>query len=221
MKNNSIFDLVMNGRCISIYPSEKLITESIEDLKLALTSLGAVINYQCSFQQNKKVRQFKFGEMATVEVSKITQTIVILPGIDKLPVYILLSRIENIFLNTISDNEKIATIVWKGGGSTNIDGKYYTPLKRYWITVRGLPCIIDMSKKKDHIFKELSKIHEFTNTYNQYIEKDELLKKSIVEQKYGKAASAREEILKLLPKLDKAMHDYLTAFWDVVFEEYL
>lgn len=212
MKKNNLFNRIMSGNCICKISSVELIPEELSVIEEALVSLGVKIvpphRYSERDINEVTVGKYFFGKMDDLLIPTI-----IVPGMDSLPLYVALEKIGNIFLSDVSDKLKVASIVWRGGGSTSIDEKYFAHLKKYWLKKRKLACVCDLGKRKDLILEELKKVEGFSEVYNQYMAYNDLKLKAIADQRYEDAAVARIEEKNLLEMLDEFTANYLVSYF--------
>jgi hypothetical protein len=212
-QEKSLFERIFNGKvCVLTYPSRQLISEDLTTIEEILNGLGVQITPKYN-NSERNIAEFTIGDYFVGEFDDMLETALILPGMDTLPLYIVLSKIGNIFLNKISDDKKITSIIWRGGGSVNIDGKYYTALKKYWLKKRKLRCIANLTEKRDLMLKELSEVEGFSKIYDEYIGFKKQKEMLVEAQDFEKAAYARDNERMLLPDLDVFVSNYVESLW--------
>jgi len=212
MKKLNLFTGIMSGNCIIKVSSVELISEELNDIEQTLITLGVRIVPPHRYSE-KDINDYTDEKYFFGKVDDLLVSTIIIPGMDSFPIYVALEKIGNIFLSVVSDELKVASIVWRGGGSVNIDEKYLMPLKKYWLKKRRLACVSDLGKEKDSILEELKKIEGFSDVYNQYMAINDLKMKAIEELRYEDAAIARDKAKDFLEPLDTFVADYVFSYF--------
>ena len=208
MENTTLFENFFDGDLILCIPSNDLIPEDIEVLKESLLETGA------KFKVGSFLSRSLGGNPAIIlknqEGLSLSDTAIILDGLDKMPALMVLEKIANI-VSIETGTEKIATIVWKGGGSTNIDSKYYVPLKKYWLKKYSVICGINCIPQKYSILEELAKLENFTNILGKFT--DARVSKNVAEknQNYATAGEFRDKEKDLLLILENYFSSYIST----------
>jgi len=208
------FKELISGNCVIKVHAVRLITEDLESLEIELNTLGAkILTLPCY----EKGNTLKFELYQSVDISR--EVSVAIPGVDGLPLYVILSKIANIYLSNVHDNYNVTSIVLVGGATVNVDEKFFIVFKKYWIKKENLACIIDLSNSKESVVKELSLVEGFSAVYDEYSKINERKLQAVKDQNFVTAAEEREKEIPLLEKLDTYVGNFLISIWEQYFHQ--
>ena len=202
METEGLFINAINGDLLCKVILHELIEEDIESIGKTLEALEVKITSLIYSVQKTK-------DILNEEIDNLKETILIIRGSDNLPLYVSLQTVADIRLSNFPGYEKVTTILWKGGGSNNIDSEYFIPLKKYWIKNNKLTFIADLFKEP--LIKELSLIEGFSDIYNEYVVVNARKIKMVKTQNFEKASEEREKEIELLSKLDKYVGEFMKS----------
>ena len=192
-------------------PTHKLVKETEEQLENELTTMGAeIVSTDILVKQEEDPNESKSDRFVRTHLKKYRK-IVVLPGMDSLPLYIHLDMVDAI----ITHKEKpYISLIWASGGSSNISRTYYVLLNKLWILGRNLLMTVDLldSKNEDEINTELAKIEGYESLAEKYIsihtEKETFVKK----QNFKAATEKREEEKEVTDKIHELTKDIFYTF---------
>ena len=209
LKITSLFESLVKRDNVALIPVKELISDDPEVLEKELQDLGAKLACTNNLHIAKK-SQVTIGDRISDDIFTINEITITVLGMDNLPVYILIKHIEDVCMYITADR-KIAVILWSGGGSTNIDGRFFLPLKKYWLLSKNAACVISLYEDQEKILEEMSKIENFSNLYKRFEIIQKTIDTAIKNQDFNDAVEARKNSIPLLEELEHTFNEKLTS----------
>lgn len=211
MEKHKLFEGLVGGKYIIALPAVELIIQELESLEEKLIELGAQIKSYPLYTRIS-IDEITVGKYFFVKLSDLFETIVIIPGADSFPLYVTLKQIGNIFSDDFPGLGTITNIVWKGGGSTKIDNKFYIPLKKYWLKKRKLLSVIELPDEEEAKLRELLNEEKYLDLIKKIEEIASLKMQQVKQQNFETAAGYRDTEKALRKEMESIEQEILEKF---------